>query len=52
MHPLLKKSSGGYLSNRRQQVKLGNVPHLTGQDLTAGIPQGSIPGPVLFKHIY
>ena len=37
-----------YLSNRRQRVKLGNV-HSTWQDITAGIPQGSILGPVLFN---
>ena len=30
-----------YLSNRRQRVKLRNV-HSTGQDITTGIPQGSI----------
>ena len=37
-----------YLSNRRQRVKLGNV-HSTWQDITTGIPQGSILGPVLFN---
>ena len=38
----------GYLSNRRQRVKLGNV-HSTWQDITTGVPQGSILGPVPFN---
>ena len=37
-----------YHSNRRQRVKLGNV-HSAWQDITTGIPQGSIFGPVLFN---
>ena len=37
-----------YLSNGRERVKLGNV-HSTWQDITTGIPQGSIFGPVLFN---
>ena len=38
----------GCLSNRRQRVKLGNV-HSTWQDITTGVPQGSILGPVPFN---
>ena len=37
-----------YLSNGRQRVKLGNV-HFTSHDITTGIRQGSIFGPVLFN---
>jgi len=37
-----------YLSTGRQRVKLGKI-HSTWQDVTTGIPHGSIHGPVLFN---
>ena len=37
-----------YLSGRRQQVRLG--PHCSDLcDIIKGVPQGSIPGPLLFN---
>jgi hypothetical protein len=37
-----------YLSNRKQYVMLGNKDKSDMQDITCGVPQGSILGPLLF----
>ena len=37
-----------YLSNRKQQIKIGNIMSSWGE-ITKGVPQGSVLGPILFN---
>ena len=37
-----------YLSNRKQQIKIGNIVS-TWANIQKGVPQGSIPDPLLFN---
>ena len=37
-----------YLSNRKQQIKLNNIPSCW-SEIKKGVPQGSILGPLLFN---
>ena len=37
-----------YLSDRKQQIQIGNIVSMWGK-VQKGVPQGSIPGPLLFN---
>ena len=45
------KLMGSYLSDRKQQIKLGNVVSSWAEN-KKGVPQGSILGPLLFNDIF